>query len=198
MPIIELTVSERIRESTFEKHKEAEEVLMSILRKIRTREDYTRILECFYGFFQPLQQQIRRYIHPGDLHDIDERRTSDKLLRDLESLGSVAESLPVCRHLPRISSKEEAFGALYVLEGSTLGGRVISRLLAAVSSANLNNNHLHFFNGYGEQTGSRWKYFKEVLNQQPNDEELVNSARETFILFKNWLILMLSDGANSK
>ena len=198
MPIIELTVSERIRESTLEKHREAEEVLMSILRKIRTREDYNRILECFYGFFQPLQLQIRRYIHPQDLPDIDERRTSDLLLCDLQSLGSGTETLPICHRLPRISNKVQAFGALYVLEGSTLGGRVISKMLAGGSSSYLFKHVLHFFNGYGDKTGSKWKTFIEVLNLQPDEEEMINSARETFTLFKNWLNHLISDDGYSK
>lgn len=198
MPIIVQAVSERIREKTFEHHKEAEDVLMSILKKIRTREDYKKILQRFFGFFQPLQQQIRGYIHPEDLRDIDERRTAGLLLRDLQSLGSATETLPICHHLPRISNKAQAFGALYVLEGSMLGGRVIAKMLAAGSSVNLMDDHLHFFNGYGEETGSRWKYFKEVLNGQPHEEELIHAACETFTLFKNWLILLLSDGVQSK
>lgn len=79
-------------------------------------------------------------------------------------------------------------GALYVMEGSTLGGRYIYKMLQGHPSLEVPVAALHFFNGYGEATSQRWKSFGAALNSLPlHQDEIVRSAEETFRLFAQWI-----------
>lgn len=69
--------------------------------------------------------------------------------------------------VPSIESKGFALGMAYVIEGSTLGGRVIMKHL----SPRLQITETHggtFFAGYGNETGSMWKEFIEALTEYAN------------------------------
>jgi heme oxygenase len=79
---------------------------------------------------------------------------------------------------------------MYVLEGSTLGGVHLSKMIR--DRVNLDSRKgLKFFNGYGEQTLSRWEAFKASVNSAAYDnkfeERVVDTANETFIKFKLWI-----------
>lgn len=198
MPITEQKLAEKLREYTSRQHQEAEEVLLSFLKRIRNREDYKRILLSFYAFFHPLQQKICEHIGIEDLSDIHDRRSASLILRDLETLDPHSNEELLFTDFPLITSKARAFGALYVLEGSTLGGRMIAKMLLSDTESFINENQLHFFNGYGSDTSRKWKSFQEVLNRQEDEDEVIEAARETFTLFKNCLIHFLSDGIQSK
>jgi heme oxygenase len=58
----------------------------------------------------------------------------------------------------RFTSAESVVGALYVLEGSTLGGQVIARQLAESIGVSPGQG-ASFFYGHGEQTQAHWKDF---------------------------------------
>lgn len=187
MPLITEPVAASLKAATAISHREAESVLIAKLTGIRSLHQYAAILKSFYGYFFPLQQIIARHISRDDLPDIDERRQALLLLRDLESLDMPASEMALCALLPAIENKAQAFGALYVLEGSTLGGRTISHMLMKNRFIELGENNLQFFAGYKEETGARWKRFTEALNRQTETEEIIAAARETFGLFKNWI-----------
>lgn len=64
---------------------------------------------------------------------------------------------------PRPASRAEALGLLYVLEGSTLGGRHILRALA---EQGIDDPELAFLDPYGHATGVRWRGFLSVLERE--------------------------------
>jgi heme oxygenase len=164
---------------------------------------YQRLLERFYGFYAAFEPaagfepdtvqslQLRQMIP-----NCQERRKLPMLKDDLRWLGlgsrAVAQ-LPVCSMLPELSSAAALFGALYVTEGSTLGGQVICRQLSP--SLHLSPGRgASFFNGYGVETGSRWKAFTSALCQfaavsRGADLEtvMVDSAIATFKSIALWL-----------
>jgi heme oxygenase (biliverdin-IX-beta and delta-forming) len=65
--------------------------------------------------------------------------------------------------LPAIGTKAEALGALYVVEGSTLGGR---KILQALRSQGLPTDGLHFLDPYGKDAGAKWRLFLRVLERE--------------------------------
>ena len=98
---------------------------------------------------------------------------------DLKALGATPDFLaraPLCRELPDVASSARLFGCLYVIEGATLGGQVITRHL---------HTHLgltpacgaSFFSGYGAQTGSRWKAVGALLNAYAEQSGQVQIGR---------------------
>lgn len=174
-----------VKNVTQKEHEEVEAILLPALTSIRTTEDYATILKMFYGYFYPIETSIENFLPLDLLPDLAERRKASTLLEDLHRLGQATDILPICKKLPSISNPAQAFGALYVLEGSTLGGKQIAKMLA--KNPAVPEGTTRFFSGYGEQTGSRWKSFVQVFNQQSDGEAVIASANETFYLLKGWM-----------
>jgi heme oxygenase len=83
---------------------------------------------------------------------------------------------------PAIGTKAEALGALYVLEGSTLGGR---KILKALRSQGVSTDDLHFLDPYGKDAGVHWRTFLRVLERetahsQTTMNECVSGAMKAF------------------
>jgi heme oxygenase len=71
------------------------------------------------------------------------------------------------------ASRAEALGALYVLEGSTLGGRMILRALADRGVATA---ELAFLDPYGLETAGRWRDLMEILGREIRGESDLAAA----------------------
>lgn len=80
-------------------------------------------------------------------------------------LGRHLEPHPPAFPLP--GSRAEALGLLYVLEGSSLGGRVLLRALVA---RGVDVSELGFLDPYGAETGPLWRGFLAVLERETRDE----------------------------
>ena len=181
--------SEVIKADTRKLHAEAEAVLIPRIKGIKTLEDYNKLLASFFGFFNPLETLIGNFIHPGILPDIDKRRKSKSIIK---SFGS--ETLPTVatpQVLPEIDSLAQAFGAMYVLEGSTLGGKIIKRMMQANTALQLTEASLEFFDVYGDGTFEMWNHFRTVMDRLLTNETDITIAAETagntFVKLKTWM-----------
>jgi heme oxygenase len=89
------------------------------------------------------------------------------------------EFLPI-----RIEDQAELVGALYVIEGATLGGQVISRQIQASRLGVTADHGGRFFHGYGEEATSRWNEFLSFAEQAcpaaAQREKAVHSALAVF------------------
>jgi len=189
MPLtITKSVAQLLKEKTREAHSTAENLLTPKLCSIHSYDDYAAVLKMFYGYFYPLEQVIKKYITSDILTDIDERRNSMFVLHDLQSLNCSTENLSVCDQIPRANNINDAFGFLYVLEGSTLGGRMISKMLMKNIYIKLDQGNLNFFNGYKEETGNKWAHFLSVINhREDNGHTIVAKAVEAFDGLTQWM-----------
>jgi hypothetical protein len=90
--------------------------------------DYRRLLQNFWGFFQPLEHKLAvltNHILPAPY--LPQRHKAPRLYQDMLSLGMTEAdiaTLPLCGHLPAIPSLPRAFGVLYVIDGAALGERI--------------------------------------------------------------------------
>lgn len=189
MPLtIPSSVARLLKKGTFHAHTESEKILAPKLASIKSYQDYASILKMFYGYFHPVEAIIKSYISKDVLSDIDERRNSLFILQDLNAINHSTNALPVCKQLPKIKSSLEALGTMYVLEGSTLGGRMISKMLMKNTTVVFNESNLNFFNGYKENTGVKWTYFLSVIDQHEEEAEvIVAAANETFNCLTQWM-----------
>lgn len=189
-PDLREAVATALKKKTMDAHQALENLLIPKLQTISTQEDYVELLKTFYGYFSPVEKVIERHLTPQQLPDIKRRRKAAFLLNDLSVLGFSAGDVPISPFVPIVTHEVQAWGALYVLEGSTLGGRGITRMLLKQCSE-ITINHLKFFNGYGEETGPMWTRFQEALNNlEYNDSEVgiaIKAANETFLNFKKWI-----------
>jgi heme oxygenase len=153
-------------------------------------QDYVAILNSFYGYFGGLEKLIERYINESNLADYGDRRKSAALADDIKALGGDVATMANGTELPELNNYLQAFGALYVIEGSTLGGQIISRMIQQHIRIE-NGFGLSFFNSYGDNTHQMWAKFKDILNKvavSEADEQIVlAAANQTFLKFKDWL-----------
>jgi len=179
-----------VKNCTSSLHQELESLLIPEMQAIRSADDYARILQWFYGFISPLEIGIEQHIKSEILPDIAERKKSHLILQDLVALGSSITDIPINNDLPDIQHQEQAIGAMYVLEGSTLGGKVIANMLTKNAAGFKFSTH--YFTAYGKETGSKWRIFLDLMNQYQSTEQvetIIETANETFLKFRNWIQL---------
>ena len=156
--------------------------------------DYRRLLARVYGFHRPFEVAVRNaVISAGVDFDVDERARSPALLADLQSLGLGADAiarLPLWTPSYSLVSEAALLGALYVLEGSTLGGVSIARALRGVLGDD-SGDGMRFFLGRGDRQSVMWRDFLERLEALSEDQgqsaQAVEAAIVTFHDFETWM-----------
>lgn len=170
-------------------HEELDKALVPYISGIRTIQDYTQLLVAFYGFFKPVYDSIDAHLDVYYLPDYPSRRKPEDILQNLRELDAHDPATQICRQVPSIQNNAGAFGALYVMEGSTLGGLMIKKMLTGQLS--LSDKQLQFFGGYGKQTRQRWNVFLSAMNtvaqNETEEQALIETAKATFTCFRNWL-----------
>ncbi|MEO5589159.1 MAG: biliverdin-producing heme oxygenase [Gemmatimonadaceae bacterium] len=196
-------IADLVRSATAEAHAELEGTL-PLMDLALTLSQYRAIVGRFLGFIEPLEESVWavRGISATGLVE-DQRRKAYLLRTDLGRLGlrdAEIHAVPRATHLPRIESVPAAMGALYVTEGSTLGGQLIKRHLMTTLGVERDSGAA-YFSGYGQLTGRRWKEFLAALEniEQTDADKVVASAVETFACLGMWLTLAATEieGARS-
>lgn len=173
----------KLKESTKDQHDRLE-TIVAVMDQLFTRDDYVRLLARFHRFYAAFEPQLPIGELQAAGFDYEPRRKAALLETDLKALGAEELlTLPAFTSLPDVSSVEKAFGALYVVEGSTLGGQVITRHLKEHLGLEIENGGT-FFNSYGREVGPMWKAFGAAITAfaegGEKDDEIVAAARETF------------------
>jgi heme oxygenase (biliverdin-IX-beta and delta-forming) len=165
---------------------QATEATVNLMRDDYTLEDYRSLLIRFYSFYKPFEAKMSESLTANSVEfNHSERLNTPKLIADLENLGmseSEIADIKLCENLPNLDSKERIFGSLYVIEGSTLGGQVISRHLKGKFDIDQTKGAA-FFSGYGQETGKMWNGYREAVTnfaETGNHDEIVAGANETF------------------
>jgi heme oxygenase len=175
-----------LREQTRAEHAAIESSL-DLMSDTLSLPRYRRTLERFYGYYSPLEQKLHGILDVAIGGALAQREKSRWLLQDLAVLG--AHTLPPCRELPAVDDVPAALGCLYVLEGASLGGRIISRQLRARLSITPESGG-RFFHGYGEQTGEMWQGFQATLialiSTPEAVEQATRAAQRTFQTLRSW------------
>ncbi len=113
-----------------------------------------------------------------------ERARLAQLQADLHELGRQTGTVlrPTEIWLP--STETQALGALYVLEGSTLGGKIISKALRQMLDWPLRGTS--YFDPYGSRTGAMWASFQLELSGVPDDRwnEVIEGANKMFAVLE--------------
>jgi heme oxygenase len=84
--------------------------------------------------------------------------------------------------------KADFLGAMYVIEGSTLGGQYIARHVEETLglAPGIGDS---YFRGYGDRTGSMWREFQKVLEEVHEEEAdvVIAAAKKMFSTFGEWM-----------
>jgi len=177
----------RLKQETAAEHAaiEAAAGVMDSALSLASYQCYLEQSYAFYAVVEPLLHELGAWQALG--LPAEERTKLPLLEADLETLGSDVARLPRAVP-PRLPGVAEAYGCLYVLEGSTLGGRVISRHVQARLGSGVPRA---FLEAYGSRTGERWQAFRAALAGAPRsrdvDARIIVGAKATFEAFTAWL-----------
>jgi heme oxygenase len=146
------------------------------------------LLERFFGFHLVFEPAVVRQLGPEAM---DGRSKLPLLVADLAAFGrdpSVLASLPRCGAIGRVlDGPSAAMGALYVVEGSTLGGKLIAKALRGTGPA---IPSVSYFDPYGRDLRRNWDLFRLQLLQfarSDNQEAIIEAANATFAILQHWL-----------
>lgn len=155
-----------------------------------TIKDYKTYIEKLYGFVSGFETSVFPILLPA-VADVEQRRKLHLLQHDIETMGGNVKELPAIS--PSVfetvyASVPAALGGMYVLEGSVLGGVIITNHLQKILGPAVAGSTL-YLNAYSPNTGSRWKSFLQQLSTGATgvEDEIISSAVETFELIDQWL-----------
>ncbi|MDR5813589.1 MULTISPECIES: biliverdin-producing heme oxygenase [unclassified Caballeronia] len=184
----------RLKNETAACHARLENAL-DLMRDDLQRDEYIALLERFYGYVAPWEDAAAACLPATLSVFFDQRRKAPLLAADLAALtgerrpvGSVPQA-DTRYDLPRLHNLGDAFGSMYVMEGSTLGGRFIAPHVAQRLdlASGLGNA---YFEGYGARTGSMWNAFRETAAAsvpEAQHDDAVKAAIATFESLQSWL-----------
>lgn len=149
-------------------------------------------LKSMYGFVSGFEKIVFPMLE-NSLPQLNERRKTQLLEVDLIESSQKTNSLPVIPFgilTAQYDNPSKAWGGMYVLEGSTLGGQIITRHLQRILGKGIESK-INYLAPYGAHTGIMWKnflhYFSEVATVICDEEEIIDSAIQTFSLLDNWI-----------
>lgn len=173
-------ILQKLKETTRRQHEEVE-ASMEVMNRMFSIEDYKALIRRFRKFYKGIESRLPIEVLKAAGFDYTERLKMPLLEADSIALG--IEDPEEFEQLPDVSSAARAFGSLYVIEGSTLGGQVISRHLRkhlGITPANGGS----FLVSYGTQVGPMWKEFGAAITAfaqgGQNDAAILDAASETF------------------
>jgi heme oxygenase len=181
----------RLRQKTLRHHLGLKERL-DLFRYLTTLDDYRRLLERFLGFYGPVEAALERHFNRrAGGFDFERRRKVPMLVSDLRALGvKNLTALPRCGALPALDSAPQAFGCLYALEISTLGGQFVARHLNRSFGIGPGAG-CSFFDSYGGQAIRMWGEFGQQIKKYAVtgeiEEAMSEAAIETFVKLEQWM-----------
>lgn len=181
--VIELDVMLAFRHGIRDIHEriEAAPLFSCLMTEAVSPAEYVNALQGlhqFYSEIEPLllagiKQYLPDYLYLARLNLLE---------KDLFSLGVASDSISL-RSVAQPPSKAQTLGMLYVVEGSTLGGQIISRHLQGKLGEHM-KDVLAFYTLDGNLNTSHWGQlktcFRENLISQSEIAESIDTSREMF------------------
>eukprot|EP01012_Entosiphon_sulcatum_P040270 TRINITY_DN53921_c0_g1_i1.p1 TRINITY_DN53921_c0_g1~~TRINITY_DN53921_c0_g1_i1.p1 ORF type:complete len:195 (-),score=28.25 TRINITY_DN53921_c0_g1_i1:56-640(-) len=182
-------IANLLRTETAENHKTLESLMFvnEIMNNSLSINQYKKLLTVNYVIHQKLENKLANMLDADIAAELEmnSRLKLSALEKDLNYWGIDSLTLPGLDFELYIPQKNtaEVLGALYVLEGATLGGNVIKRHILANPNFKAHESGLNYYGVYGEELSTKWKKFVSVLNDRVTEtdyERCVNSANQTF------------------
>lgn len=174
-----------LRQATTQTHKDLEQapLLSRLLHQDLSQDEYAEVLQAFYSFYQPLEPVLQ------DTAPYPYHSRSASLLLDLAELRRSPRQIGSSRfveHLVQLPERRKelaAFATLYVIEGSTNGGEIISQRLQRTNP----QLSAHFFNLWQQQPSGwqAWRQWSAEIEQKIDLNPLKNSDLDFIITHAN-------------
>lgn len=188
-------VMSALKTETMSAHKQLERTnyFIRLFEPDYSIQEYRRLLCRFYGFFSAIEPLIFENLTETQLSVLGHKVKVGLLAKDIslfEGDEAGLQNMPRCDKLPRLNSFARQMGAFYVLEGSTLGGRIIAKRLKEHFGTEILDK-LNYYNCYGENISVEWKGFQSFMGSQFDDKEaeipdVIAAANDTFLCLHQW------------
>lgn len=186
-----MDLRQRLKDETTNLHDKIEQTFLfkKILQQEITLSDYQLLIQKIYGFITPCEAIIDSLTCKSV---IENRKKTPWLEHDLHTLKILTagdDELLRCLDLPILSEPEHVLGYLYVIEGATLGGQVITKMLKIQLQITVDKGG-RFFHGYGDKTKMMWNKFCSHLcsiNDVKQQNMIIHAAINTFDRLYEWM-----------
>lgn len=179
-----------IRTATATAHRTLEEKL-EIARADADDAAYTRYLGAVIGWLEPLESPLWSGPWPDAMTPALRAGKTAWIETDLRARGMNDDdiaALPRETELPALDSLSHRLGVAYVVEGAQLGGQTLLRSLGARLA-----QPTRWLEGYGAETGARWRTFLGALDThlttRADAESAAENARATFAWIDDWFTM---------
>jgi heme oxygenase (biliverdin-IX-beta and delta-forming) len=187
------TLLSRLKHDTAASHTRLENAL-DLMRDDLQRDEYIALLGRFHGYVSAWEAAVGVALPASLAGFFDARRKTPLLAADLVALtgdaGEAAASVVASsQDLPRLPNVGAAIGSMYVMEGSTLGGRFIAPHVARLLGLTPGQGNA-YFDAYGDRTGSMWNAFRDTAAANVPEaqyDDAVEAAIATFESLQAWL-----------
>lgn len=168
-------ITQILKEKTAHLHETIEQVTKShnIFEGSFTRNDYKNLLHINGYIVNSFLDNIFNIL-PEDITAQLQFTAADKkaaIAKDADELQLELTTTPIALHE---NNTAYALGALYVMEGSMLGGNVIAKNLGKQDA--FSGQHFHYFTFYKDSLGTNWKSFLALLNSTIQSEPAIESS----------------------
>lgn len=182
-----MQVTDLLKTNTAQYHDEIEARLESkrLFDGSFTQENYYKMLLVNHQFIKAYEGEIHTLLNEEDLNLLNEINFNKLELIEKDLIELQLNPYELSPIVP-LMNRAEALGALYVIEGSMLGGMVIAKQLKKYPD--LEKAGFHYFGHYGSHIGPVWKTFVAYMNEKLTTEEEKQSALDGAIKAYTYLI----------
>lgn len=158
------------------------------------RRRYVELLARFYGFYSVWEPLAESQLRKDAREFLRRRRKTSLLENDLRWFGwsdaDLAQASTISPQRLKSNGQAVTLGSYYVLEGSTLGGQILSRELERQLGLR-NGDGYSYFRSYGSGIREAWNQFGNFLSvelaNEPDVSAAVAGAKTTFEVLEEWL-----------
>ena len=168
-------LQEKLKTSTASSHDGLEKLMFvnSIMQRTLNVPQYRQILITNYIAHLHYEELIHQKISKeyAEILDLPKRKKTGALIADLRDVNLTQSNLAKKFPSVEVSIPNESFalGAMYVLEGATLGGSVIVKQL--LLNPNFPRDYsFNYYTIYGKELMPNWQKFVSVLNSLPEEQ----------------------------
>ncbi len=191
----ETTLLEALKNHTATIHKEVEQKNLAkyIMDHTITKNQYQQLLQQNYQIYYVIETYLNSNSKklPPTTQGLINFDKSTALRNDLELISAEIPE-PSLTNIELGTNPMELLGAMYVIEGSMLGGMLIAKNLKKCKELEPLKK-AYFFSGKSNQSVQRWKNFCQLLSALTLDQDDItratDAAKKTFDIFNRTLIL---------
>jgi heme oxygenase len=182
-------LQEILKSATKDHHDELEELMFvhEIMNKTLTLDQYKTLLATNYIVHSAIESKLHHALDTEirETLDIENRDKLAALEQDLEEVNMDKEDLDAIKfdYLPKDHNNATSLGAMYVLEGATLGGNVIQKKLRANPA--FENLGLNYYTVYAQNLMPNWLTFVKVLNTSVPETEYSQAQESAVDMFQH-------------